>query len=410
MNARFNGLLFFAALALTPPSASAEQAPPSASASASQAPSGGPTGFTESKLKFRAQEIVADFGVGYAVVPGDVNGDKQIDVLAISGTELVWFRAPTFEKNVILAAGVTTADNVTLAPHDIDGDGRLDIALGAGWTRQNTGTLQWVRQNAPGTTPAWEVFQIGAESTLHRIKWADVDGDKKHELIVAPLHGKGAKGPGWDGPGARLLVFRPPAKPAHEPWPMEVAGEANHIQHNFIVMNVDKDPQDELITASKEGLRLWKRGKDATWTHTLVGEGAPGEVKTGRVNGRRMLATVEPWHGAGVAVYAENPGSPTWGRTSIETSLTEGHALGWADFDGDGHDELAVGWRRGKPGVAVYFVDREGALKSKTLIDDGGMDCEDLIVGDFNGDKKPDIVASGRATRNIKIYWNETGK
>ena len=60
-------------------------------------------------------------------------------------------------------------------------------------------------------------------------------------------------------------------------------------------------------------------------------------------------------------------------------------------------------------GVAVYFVDREGALKSKEMIDDTGMDCEDLIVGDFNGDKKPDIVASGRATRNLKIYWNETG-
>ena len=24
------------------------------------------------------------------------------------------------------------------------------------------------------------------------------------------------------------------------------------------------------------------------------------------------------------------------------------------------------------------------------------------------GDRLPDIVASGRATRNIKIYWNET--
>ena len=42
------------------------------------------------------------------------------------------------------------------------------------------------------------------------------------------------------------------------------------------------------------------------------------------------------------------------------------------------------------------------------MVDDAGMACEDLIVGDFNGDKKPDIVASGRATRNIKIYWNET--
>jgi hypothetical protein len=369
----------------------------------------GPTGFsTAPSLTFRAQQIVTDFGVGYAVAAGDVNGDKQVDILAINGTELVWFPAPSWEKHVILATGATTADNVTLAPHDVDGDGRLDIALGAGWTGQNTGTLQWVKQNAPGSTPAWEVFPISAEPTLHRIKWADVDGDKKMELIVAPLHGKGAKGPDWDGPSARLLVFHVPANPKTDPWRMEVAGEANHIQHNFLVTNLDADAQDELITASKEGLRVWNRANDAKWTYAAIGEGAPGEVKLGHVGGRRMLATVEPWHGAGVAVYAEPSGSGPWSRTTIETALNEGHALGWADFDGDGSDELAVGWRRGKPGVAVYFVNRDGALTSKMLVDDGGMDCEDLMVGDFNADGKPDIVASGRATHNIKIYWNET--
>ena len=372
-------------------------------------PPAGPTGFaTPGPLTFRAQEIAKDFGVGYAVTSGDVNGDRKPDILAISGTELVWFQAPNWEKTVILAAGATTADNVTLAPHDIDGDGRLDIALGAGWTRQNTGTLQWVRQNAPGTTPAWEMFPISAEPTLHRIKWADIDGDRKLDLIVAPLHGKGTTNA--QGPAARLLVFKPPANPKADPWPMEVAGEANHIQHNFLAMNLDSDAQDELVTASVEGLTSWKRSKDGTWARATIGEGSPGEVKLGRVGGRRLLATVEPWHGAGVAVYAEKPGAPLWTKTSIETALTQGHALGWADFDGDGSDELAVGWRRGTPGLAVYAVDRDGALKSKMMVDAGGMDTEDLIVGDFNGDGLPDIVASGRATRNVKIYWNETPK
>jgi hypothetical protein len=27
----------------------------------------------------------------------------------------------------------------------------------------------------------------------------------------------------------------------------------HHIQHNFLAMNLDGDPQEELVTASKEG-------------------------------------------------------------------------------------------------------------------------------------------------------------
>jgi hypothetical protein len=42
------------------------------------------------------------------------------------------------------------------------------------------------------------------------------------------------------------------------------------------------------------------------------------------------------------------------------------------------------------------------------MIDEGGMAAEDLVVADLNGDKRPEIIASGRATRNVKIYWNET--
>ena len=386
--------------ALHPTPLAARQAPPPAAGQA--APPAG-------AFQFRAEQIAADFGVGYAVTTGDVNGDGRTDILAINATDLVWFQAPAWEKHVMLAAGATVADNVTIAAHDIDRDGRLDVALGAGWTRQNTGTLQWVRQNAPGATPAWEVFPIGAEQSLHRIRWADVDGDRNLELIVAPLQGKGSTAPNWDGPGARLLVFRPPANPRTDPWPMEVATEANHIQHNILPLNLDADAQEEIITASKEGLHAMKRAAGGTWSRTLIGEGAPGEVRLGRVGGRRMLATVEPWHGKSIVVYADRPG--VWSRAVIESELTGGHALGWADFDGDGSDELAAGWRDApKPGVAIYAVDREGALKSKTVIDDGGMATEDLVVADLNGDKRPDIVASGRATRNVKIYWNETGK
>jgi hypothetical protein len=372
-----------------------------------QPPAGG--GAATAPVTFRAEQIATDFGIGYAVTTGDVNGDGRTDVVAINATDLVWFEAPTWQKRTIIS-GLTPRDNVCLSLNDVDRDGRVDVTLGASWQPTNTssgGTLHWVRQGAPGAD--WELRAIAEEPTLHRIRWADLDGDNARELVVVPLHGRGTKGPDWLGQGARILIFRPPANPARDPWPMEVADETLHIAHNFLPVNMDSDAGDELLVASREGVSLLKRRqtKDKVdWSRTLIGEGAPGEIKLGRVGGRRMIATVEPWHGTSIVVYADQPG--LWARTVIESAITGGHALGWADFDGDGNDELAAGWRDKSPGVAVYAVDRSGALKSKTVIDDGGMATEDLVVGDLNGDKRPDIVASGRATRNVKIYWNET--
>ena len=176
-------------------------------------PATGPTGFAASSpLKFRAQDIADRLRRRLRRDRGDVNGDTQTDIVAISGTELVWFQAPTWEKTVILGPGATVADNVTLAPHDIDGDGRIDVALGAGWTGQNTGTLQWVGRTGRARRPRGRCSRF-PPSRPCTASSGPTSTATELELIVAPLHGKGAKGPAWDGPGARLLVFRPPANP-----------------------------------------------------------------------------------------------------------------------------------------------------------------------------------------------------
>ena len=60
--------------------------------------------------QFRGEQIASDFGVGYAVSTGDVNGDKRTDVVAISGTDLVWFEAPGWQKRIMLS-GATPKDS-----------------------------------------------------------------------------------------------------------------------------------------------------------------------------------------------------------------------------------------------------------------------------------------------------------
>ena len=374
-------------------------------------------------IKFRHQQIEDHLGIGYAVLCEDVDGDGDTDIVALNETQVVWWSNPGWEKRVILD-GETEADNVAIAASDITGDGRLEFAIGAAWRPSDTeggGTLQWIRRNSDPDAE-WQLHPLGNEPTTHRMRWADTDGDGRSELIVAPLHGRGTSGPQhWIGNGVRLLALTPSARPESEPWDQEVVDDSFHIVHNFWVLNFDADGAHELLVASYEGVHLLDRGSSGSWVRTRLGQGflgeairGAGEIKLGSLkSGKRYIATVEPWHANNIVIYDEpaNPLTP-WKRNVAVKRLNGGHALWTADLDGDGDQELAFGWRlKGsmpydRPGVAVY----DPTTGDVQIIDWGGMATEDLTTADLNGDGRPEIVAAGRATHNLKIYWNEGPK
>lgn len=83
-------------------------------------------------LQFEVQEIDRSLKVGYAVLLADVNGDQRLDIVVVDTQRVIWFENPNWKMHYILRGG-TKPDNVCIAAHDIDGDGRLDFALGADW-------------------------------------------------------------------------------------------------------------------------------------------------------------------------------------------------------------------------------------------------------------------------------------
>jgi len=372
-------------------------------------------------------EIDKSLRVGYAVLLVDVNGDGKLDIVVVDTTRVVWYENPTWKRRSIIE-GMTKPDNVCIAAYDIDGDGQLDFALGADWKPFNTksgGTLQWLKRGKTLDEP-WTVIPIGEEPTVHRIRFVDLDGSGKPQLVVGPLMGRGAtKENNWtDGAPVRMLAYRIPKDPVRDRWVPEVINESLHVVHNFAPVPANHGKCSDILTASYDGVHVLSREGDK-WAIHKLGEGnqdnpksnrGASEIKRGKLkSGLPYIATIEPWHGHQVVVYTP-PKDPKglWDRRVIDDKLKWGHAVWCADLDGDGDDELIIGVRdnlSNKPGercgVRIYKATDGTATKwERHLIDEGGVAVEDLAVADLDGDGKPDIVAVGRATKNVRIYRN----
>jgi hypothetical protein len=384
---------------------------------------------TAQDLSFSGVELPTELGVGYAVRLIDMNDDDRLDIAIVDKTRILWLENPSWEEHVLIE-GQTKPDNVCFAPHDIDGDGKLDFAIGADWTvnPKEGGQIAWI---TPGKSAAeqWTLYPIGEEPTVHRMQWLDLDGDGKEELFVAPLMGRDTTRPNFQERGVRLLSYEVPDDPIKGPWKPNVINDELHVTHNFQGTDLNDDGRLDLLVVSFEGVSLLERNDDGSWRRTLIGEGnqqtspnrGASEIKRGRLaSGADYIATIEPWHGHQVVVYTrpESPQPKTgewlWKRRVLDEQLLWGHAVWCANLDGDEDEELVIGVRDNKDdqhrcGVRIYDPqDEQGQTWKRQLIDPGSVAVEDLAVADINNDGRQDIVAVGRATHNAKIYFNET--
>ncbi|MCE9604695.1 MAG: VCBS repeat-containing protein [Planctomycetia bacterium] len=391
------------------------------------------------ELALRSQEFATDLAVGYAVNIVDVDGDKKLDIVVVDTTRVVWYQNPSWKPHILIQ-DQTKKDNVCLGPYDIDGDGKPEFALGADWNPSNTksgGTIQWLTRPTSGTDDRWIVRSISEEPTTHRLRWADLDGDGRSELIVVPLMGRDSTKPNFQESGVRILAFSVPKNPEADRWPMRVLNDEMHVCHNFQPLDFDGDKDLDILVTSFEGVNLLTNDGQGKFTRTLIGAGnqatspnrGASEIKAGRLaDGSRYIATIEPWHGHQVVVYTEpaDPKTGLWQRTVVDEELKWGHAVWCANLDADADEELIIGVRddldekdpKKRRGLRIYdpsakAADAKAAPSSsiawtRSLIEPGTTAIEDLAVADLDGDGKQEIIVVGRQTHNGRIYWNET--
>lgn len=366
---------------------------------------------------FKGEVIDDQIAIGYGVTTGDVDGDGKTDILLADKTEIVWYRNPGKSKEkwvrYVLAKELTERDNVCIAARDIDGDGKVEVAVGAQWNPAETksakqsGAVFFLIAPQDRTQP-WQPVRLHHEVTIHRMHWLKtVDG--QFQLVVLPLHGEGnAAG---EGAGVKMIVFDVPEK-RDGIWGYDLIETGMHLTHNFQPMEVSGSFVG-LTVGGKEGAQVFLNGADgwaASGNWMVSGKGI-GEIRTGKLSNNQLFtATIEPMHGSSLVVYSKD------NRTVLTENIKEGHALVCADFFGLGRDQIVMGWRNpnvsGETGVRIFVgKDNEGKKWQEYVLDDSiKMACEDVTAADLDGDGDLDVIASGRATKNVVVYWNQRKK
>ena len=370
-------------------------------------------------LAFSRITVADDLTAGYAVEIADIDGDGRPDILALSTSppRLVWYRNPDWEAFEITTG---TSGIIAVAPHDIDGDGDVDLVLASEFSLQQSsagGNLHWLENpgNAAGYSQ-WRKYAIDTLPTSHRIAWGDLNGDGVMELVNLPIVGVGAVAPDYDV-NLRLKAYAIPPNPRRSPWPGVTLDNNLQMAHGLTLVDFDGDSRTDVLTASFAGVDLFQLAKHGQLVaRTRLGEGhsaerpriGASEVGLGELaNGSRFIATLEPWHGNEVVIYTPTQAADSpWHREVIDQSLVEGHALVVADLDGDGSDEVIAGYRGEPYGLNIYRYDSSAGSWQSIELDSRRTAVSGLAVHDLDGDGFADIIAVGSATGNVVIYRN----
>lgn len=361
--------------------------------------------------KFVSQTIDDNITIGYGLALGDVDGDGKPDILLADKKQFVWYRNGDW-KRFVMAENLTANDNVCIAARDLDGDGKVEVAVGAQWNPGETsdvtksGSVHYlIRPKDP--TQLWDAIELHHEPTIHRMQWVK-SGEGNFFLVVVPLHGRGNKN--GEGEGVKVMAYKFPKNPRSE-WVVATVDSSMHLTHNLAIMEDKTGKSTNVFIAGKEGVKLSNdfSGKAGNVNQLPGMDRASGEVRIGHLGKQQFIATIEPMHGNTVAVYISGQSTV---RKVLDEQFKEGHALATADLLNIGRDQVIAGWRmpnvENKTGIKLYVPRSiKGDEWDAYWIDDNGIATEDLQVLDLNADGKPDIIAAGRASKNLKIYWNK---
>jgi hypothetical protein len=303
-----------------------------------------------------------------------------------------------------------------LAVADFDGDGRPDLAIGSSASASARQGLYILRAGQDGRFQQAAAYRAGTSAS--QVEAADLDGDGWKELVALT------------GSTISVLTGEPLASPSAFEYKKEYM-PAN-CPMDFGLADVDGDGRSDLVVADGCGERpLWVlRGNgDRTFA-------APRGV--GPAGAHADSVTVADLNGDGHVdlVASFNPDASAEDCCDVNPSeyyVLLGHGDGTfepplrisglsgmgrmitADFNGDGHADLAVAnhgnwshFSRFAPVVNVLLGRGDGRFGAPATYDVGASPV-DIVAGDFDGDGRPDL-ATVSSDDSVAVLMNTCGK
>jgi len=207
-------------------------------------------------------------GCGHGLGFGDVNGDGRGDFIVPAG----WIEAPadriagTWAWHPEFNLG---GASVPILVHDVNGDGASDLIVG----NAHDYGLFWWEQKREGEKRTWTKHVIDKErSQYHDLQLVDIDNDGKLELVT----GKRYRAHQWNDPGSKDPIGIYYFNFAGDRWdrvtidygPAETSSGAGIY---FWVQDIDGNGWKDIVAPGKQGCYLFKNRGART------GAGAPAK-------------------------------------------------------------------------------------------------------------------------------------
>jgi hypothetical protein len=357
-----------------------------------------------------------------SVVVSDFNGDGKLDLASanqVSNNVLVLLNTttpgevtPIFASQQIYVAGI---DPVSMAVGDFNGDGKPDLAIAN--YGSNTVSVLLNTTTPGGATPSFATKQdFGTGSYPYSVSVGDFNGDGRPDLVIANGSNTVSVLLNTTNPGAVMPSFALQQTFIAGDGPVFVAvGDFNGDgKPDLASANYNSNTISVLLNTTAPGAA----SASFTTQQTFGASAGPASLTVDDFNrdGRPDLASANHYSNTvSVLLNTTAPGATTPSFATQQTFSTGNNSnpnsVAVGDFNGDGRPDLAS---------ANYSSHTVSVLLNTTTFATGplafttqqpfstGSWPDSVIVGDFNGDGRPDLASANGGPNTVSVLLNTT--